>query len=157
MLLDTSGLYCLLHKAEFFHKQACEFYYSAQRRVTNNYVLDEFIALASVRRLPREKSLAFVTDLLNNPDIQVIWIDESLNNEALTLLHARKDKGYSLRDAVSFIIMRQKNIDEALTTDITLNRKVFGGFLFSVIVAKGYSLTGRCREHLTKCANLRSA
>ncbi len=117
MLLDTSGLLCLLHKAEPFHKEACEYYRAAPRRLTHNYVLAEFIALATARRLPRQITLMFIADLLKNPDIETIWITETLDGEAMTLLLERQDKTYSLCDATSFVLMRQRSIHEALTTD----------------------------------------
>ena len=110
MLLDTSGLLCLHHKGELFHQQACECYRAAHRRLTNNYVLAEFIVLATVRRLPRQAMLAFMVDLLRNPDIEVIWVNELLDSEAMDLLSKRQDKAYSLCDAVSFILMRQRGI-----------------------------------------------
>ena len=117
MLLDTSGLLCLHHKAEPFHELAREFYQTANRRLTNNYVLAEYIALATARRFLRQTTLAFIADLLRNPDIEVIWVDERLNKEALNLPLERQDKNYSLCDAVSFVLMRQHGVTEALTTD----------------------------------------
>ena len=117
MLLDTSGLLCLHHKAEPFHAKALESYQTANQRLTNNYVLAEYIALATARRFPRQLTLAFVTDLLRNPDIEVIWVDRVLNAQALNLLLERQDKTYSLCDAVSFVLMRQRGVAEALTTD----------------------------------------
>jgi len=61
--------------------------------------------------------LTFVADLLGNPDIQIVWVDGPLHHEALSLLFARPDKAYSLCDAVSFVVMRQRGISDALTTD----------------------------------------
>jgi uncharacterized protein len=58
-----------------------------------------------------------MAELLNNPDIETIWVDEPLHRRALDLLVARQDKTYSLCDAVSFILMRDRGIQEALTTD----------------------------------------
>jgi predicted nucleic acid-binding protein len=86
-------------------------------RVTHSYVLAEFVALAHARRLPRMAVLTFISDLVENPDIDTVWVDELLHREALALLMARPDKTYSLCDAVSFILMRQRRITEALTTD----------------------------------------
>jgi predicted nucleic acid-binding protein len=117
MLLDTSGLLCLLHKAEPFHEKACEYYRAAKVRLTHNYVLAEFVALATARRLPRQATLMFVVDLLKNPDIETVWVNEMLDGEAISLLLKRQDKTYSLCDAVSFVLMRQRNTNEALTTD----------------------------------------
>jgi len=117
MLLDTSGLLCLHHGAELFHAQARAAYREARVRLTHGYVLAEFVALAHARRLPRLAGLTFVADLLDNPDIQIVWVDEPLHQEALSLLFARPDKAYSLCDAVSFVVMRQRGISDALTTD----------------------------------------
>ena len=117
MLLDTSGLLCLHNRAEPLHMDARTLYHAARRRVTHNYVLAEFVALAHARRLPRMAALTFVRDLVENPDIDTIWVDETLHRDAMALLMARPDKTYSLCDAVSFVLMRQRHVIEALTTD----------------------------------------
>lgn len=117
MFLDTSGLLCLHHRAEPFPSQASQFYQQARVRLTHSHVLAEYVALAQVRRLPRPAVLSFVNDLTNNPDIQTVWVDEPLHHKAMALLQARLDKTYSLCDAVSFILMREQAIEEALTTD----------------------------------------
>jgi predicted nucleic acid-binding protein len=117
MLLDTSGLLTLHHRAEAFHAQAVAAYRQARVRVTHGFVLAEFVALAQSRRLPRAPTLAFVADLLDNPDIETLTLSESLLRESLALLQARPDKTYSLCDAASFVLMRQRRLTEALTTD----------------------------------------
>ncbi len=86
-------------------------------RITHNYILAEFIALANARRIPRPAMLSFVTDLVKNPDIEIVWIDKEIHNKAVELLLSRQDKTYSLCDAVSFILMNRRNIRESLTTD----------------------------------------
>jgi len=63
------------------------------------------------------RALEFVVDLVDNPDIETVWVDEQLHREAMQLLLTRQDKGYSLCDAVSFILMRQRGITDGLTTD----------------------------------------
>ncbi len=65
----------------------------------------------------RKRTLEFVKTLVENPLIEIVWIDENLHNEAFKLLESRQDKIYSLCDAVSFILMRERGITEALTTD----------------------------------------
>jgi predicted nucleic acid-binding protein len=61
--------------------------------------------------------LQTVTDLINNPDCEVVWIDEPLHAKGMALLRARLDKTYSLCDAISFVLMREHGIQDALTTD----------------------------------------
>jgi uncharacterized protein len=61
--------------------------------------------------------LSSPTCLINNSKVQVIWVDKSLHQEAMSLLLERQDKTYSLCDAVSFIVLRKEGMAEALTTD----------------------------------------
>src|SRR5262245_25355005 len=117
MLLDTSGLLCLHNRAEPLHLHTRILYHAARMRVTHSYVLAEFVALAPARRLPPMAALTFVSDLVENPDIETVWVDEALYRAAMALLRARLDKTYSLCDAVSFVLMRQRHVTEALTTD----------------------------------------
>lgn len=85
--------------------------------MTHSYVLAEYIALANARRFPRSSALGFINALINNPEIEIIWIDKALHQSAFQLLLDRQDKDYSLCDAVSFRLMSQYKILEALTTD----------------------------------------
>lgn len=80
MLLDTSGLLCYLHRDEPEHQKAVQLLNdSIGSFLTHNYVLAELIALALVRRFPRPAVLAFVADLVDTPDIEVVWVNEQLH------------------------------------------------------------------------------
>lgn len=117
MLLDTSGLFCLFHLDEIRHKQAVALYANASRRLVHNYILAEFVPLAQIRGLPRLLTLELSQELLTDQSVEVVWVDDQLHNHALELLRARKDKTYSLCDAVSFLLMRDHDIGDALTAD----------------------------------------
>ncbi len=131
LLLDTSGLLCYVHHTESQHQSAVKFLDSASRILTHSYVLAEFVALAFIRRFPRSSTLSFTADLLDNPDIEVVWVGESLHREAVQLLISRQDKTYSLCDAVSFVLMRQRKIIKALTTDHHFEQEGFQRLLSS--------------------------
>lgn len=117
ILLDTSGLLCYLYRDEPLNQQAIELLKNTTRSITHSHVLAELVALAQVRHYPRLATLEFIGNLLENPDIETIWIDKSLHQAAVQLLLKRPDKTYSLCDAVSFVLMRQRGITKALTTD----------------------------------------
>jgi predicted nucleic acid-binding protein len=117
MLLDTSGLLCYFDKGDARYADAATFFHAALLRLTHSYVLAEFVPLCQVRRLNRAAALSFVVDLLNNPHVEVVWVDETLHRQAMSYLQARLDKTYSLCDAVSFLLMQERGITEALTTD----------------------------------------
>ena len=117
MLLDTSGLLCLQHASEVSHLLAKRLFVATSTKLTHSYVLAEYLALVTTRRLPRGQALKFIRHLPEHPDVEVVWVDKALHDRALRLLSARSDKTYSLCDAVSFILMRDRGIQEALTTD----------------------------------------
>lgn len=118
MLVDTSGLLCFLHRDEPEHPVAVQILTNTKQRwLIHNYILAELVALALIRRLRRDTVISYVLELLANDYVEIVWVDEKLHRQAIDLLLARPDKTYSLCDAVSFILMRQKGIREALTTD----------------------------------------
>lgn len=117
MLLDTAGLLCYFDVSDTRHADAVTFFDAATTKLTHNYVLAEFVPLCHVRKLNRAGALAFMIDLLDNPYIEVVWVDQLLHRAAMSLLQSQLDKSYSLCDAVSFVLMEQRSITEALTTD----------------------------------------
>ncbi len=56
MLVDTSGFFSLYDEADEFHQQAISFYDAAAMRLTTNYVLAEYTALAHARGVPRREN-----------------------------------------------------------------------------------------------------
>ena len=117
MLLDTSGLLCLIDKREPRQEKAVELYDRASVRLTHNYILAELVALGNSRGVPRQTVLEFSDGLLTDSEVELAWVDEALHRQALDLLFARPDKTYSLCDAVSLALMRERGETEALTTD----------------------------------------
>jgi predicted nucleic acid-binding protein len=117
MLLDTGGLFCYHHQDEPGHPEAVALLDASGVNLTHSYVLAEFVALANTRRIPRAAALSFLDDLLEHPDIETVWVDEALHREATALLQERADKTYSLCDAVSFVLMRERGLLDALATD----------------------------------------
>lgn len=117
MLIDTSGFLCLVHKDEPEHADAVQSYNSATSYLTHSYILSEFIPLARSRKFPVFEALNFSRHILTDRSIEVVWVDAQLHDAALKLLEKRLDKTYSLCDAVSFVLMREREITDALTTD----------------------------------------
>lgn len=117
MLIDTAGFFALYSEDDKNHEAAIEIYRRTRSRLTTNYVLAEYVALALIRGLPRQQVLSFSEEILCDETITIVWVDETLHTQAVELLQARADKSYSLYDAVSFVLMRERRIIEALTTD----------------------------------------
>ncbi|MGI8467157.1 MAG: type II toxin-antitoxin system VapC family toxin [Pyrinomonadaceae bacterium] len=117
LFLDTSGLLCLFDKADSRHESAAKFFRQAKSLFTSNYVLAEFIPLVMSRKLHRTSALFFLKNFVLLPRLELVWVDEKTHQMAMSLIEDRLDKNYSLCDAVSFVIMRKREISEALTTD----------------------------------------
>jgi uncharacterized protein len=117
MLLDTSGLLSYLDAGDDHHEKAVVLLVGNRESVTHSYILAELVAVAHARRLPRQAALGFAQGIADNRAIETVWVDEILHRAAMAFLHQQLDKAYSLCDAVSFVLMRQRGITEALTTD----------------------------------------
>jgi predicted nucleic acid-binding protein len=129
MLLDTSGLYCYLDAGDARHGKAVSLLESAKTRLTHNYVLAELVALCNARGLDRGVTLGFITALTDDPDIVFVWVGQKEHRSAVELLRARRDKDYSLCDAISFLVMQQHGMTEALTTDHHFEQEGFARLL----------------------------
>jgi uncharacterized protein len=117
MLLDTSGLLCYFDDGEVRHPDAVTFFHTAPSRFTHSYILAEFSPLCHARGLNRARALAFINDLIDTSEVDVVWVDEYLHRAALVFLQGRLDKSYSPCDAIRFLLMKSWGVEDALTTD----------------------------------------
>ncbi len=122
LFCDTSGWGHLVDQTQAYHTLATTLYRSARddnrRVITTNYVISELVALfTSPLRIPRSITIAFIESLKSSPYVEVIHIDRTLDQESWKLLANRQDKDWSLVDCSSFVVMRQRSLVEALTTD----------------------------------------
>ena len=84
--------------------------------VTTSYIFDETITYLNSRN-HHEKAVEVGENLLLSPTIELVHIDENLFFEGWTMFQKYQDKRYSLTDCISFLVMKQKNLDIALTFD----------------------------------------
>ena len=59
----------------------------------------------------------FIQDLHTNKAMRIVWSDKTLFDEGFALYMARPDKGWSLTECISFVVMTREGITEALTGD----------------------------------------
>lgn len=122
IFVDTSGWGDLVDVQQQFHPETKAIYETAKKQrtrlVTTNYVLAELIALlSSPLRTPRDKAIALLNSIRSSSLVDIVHVDEVLDLSAWKLLSERTDKNWSLVDCASFVIMKEQNIVEALTTD----------------------------------------
>jgi len=86
------------------------------RLVTTEAILLEIgDALANQRF--RVLAIALIADIRSDPDIEVISLSQELFETGFRLYAERADKGWSLTDCVSCVVMGERGIREALAAD----------------------------------------
>ncbi|GAX40622.1 hypothetical protein NIES4075_15880 [Tolypothrix sp. NIES-4075] len=112
----------LIDPTQNYHTLAANFYRTARQQqrkvIITNYIISELVALlTSPLRLPRNATSAFIQGLKTSPYVEIIHVDAILDAQAWNLLASREDKEWSLVDCSSFVVMQQRGLMEALTTD----------------------------------------
>jgi predicted nucleic acid-binding protein len=86
------------------------------RLLTRHYVLIEVTDALSAPRF-RADVAEFLRDLASDSGIEIIGPDISLYDRGLDLYARRLDKAWSLTDCISFVVMTERGLTEALTGD----------------------------------------
>jgi predicted nucleic acid-binding protein len=84
--------------------------------VTTSYIFDETITYLNSRN-HHEKAVEVGENLLLSPTLELIHVVENLFFEGWTMFQKYQDKRYSLTDCISFIVMKHKELEIALTFD----------------------------------------
>lgn len=118
VFVDTSGLLALLNPKDDNHPGAAGAFARLQVRqaplVSTSFVLVETYALLG-RRFGLDAVRQFREDFA--PLVDVVWVDEALHDAGLDLLLSRRARRLSLVDAVSFVVMQRRKIDDAFAFD----------------------------------------
>lgn len=115
--LDTLFVIALLNQRDQYHKRAAELAdrYEGERFLTTDAVLLE-IGNALAKKY-RQEAVEVITHLLISEDVEVVRLTPVLFDESLALYKSHQDKEWGLIDCLSFIVMRQNDIRDALTFD----------------------------------------
>jgi uncharacterized protein len=89
---------------------------SKPRLVTTSYVFDETVTFFNSRDR-HDKAVEVGNRLLQSGVVQLIQVDKHLFLEGWNYFQIHADKSYSLTDCISFLVMKQLNIETALTFD----------------------------------------
>jgi len=117
-LLDTFFIQALISQRDSFHQQALAF--SPRLRaaaavwVTEAVLVEVGNALSTSNRLEVAR---FITQCYMTRNMHVVSVDTDLLGEAVQLYQARLDKDWGLTDCISFVVMRQQGLTDAVTRD----------------------------------------
>jgi uncharacterized protein len=120
VFLDTAFAIALSSKTDRFHQaalQLAEELESARTRlVTTRAVLTE-IGNALARQHFRDAAVRLLDSLERDANVEIIPISEDLWHQGFQMFRERPDKEWGLTDCVSFIVMQERKMKDALTTD----------------------------------------
>jgi hypothetical protein len=120
LFLDTAYIYALVNSRDQWHSAALRW----QRRVaadrlqllTTEFILAEVAdGLATVRF--RAHAVRVIEVLQSTPLIEIVPASSHLFTAALELYRQRMDKDWGLTDCSSFVVMSERGLTAALTTD----------------------------------------
>jgi hypothetical protein len=114
---DTFYFLALLNEDDEAHTHAAAFSQDlGSRLVTTDWVLVE-IADALAAPAQRPAFLALWNEVCDHPAIEVIPANRELLERGIDLYRRRPDKQWSLTDCISFVVMSERGLTEALTGD----------------------------------------
>lgn len=115
---DTSFFVAAIGPRDQFHQQAVELMRAYDGQVlTTDFVLVEF-----GNYLFRIKDRPFLEPVLHNirtnPQYEIVPASRELLQRGIDRFIARADKEWSLTDCISFVVMEENGVTEALTADV---------------------------------------
>ena len=128
--LDTAYVLALLNPNDVYHQQAKALLPSV--RIAQEVWITEAILVEignALARSNRSVAVAFINSCYITPNVKVVSIDSVLLRRAMDFYHSRKDKEWGLTDCISFIVMEDHGLTEALTTDEHFQQAGFGALL----------------------------
>ena len=120
VFLDAAYAIALSVSNDQHHEQAMalrtELKLAPKRLVTTRAVLLE-IGNALAKSRYRVAAIQLLESLEGDPSVEIIPMSEELYDRALQLYRDRLDKEWGITDCVSFVVMLDRGLTSALTTD----------------------------------------
>ncbi len=130
--LDTSYAIALSSSTDDYHHKALviaeQLKASKTHLITTRAIILE-IGNALSKQKYRSKSIKLLSSLENDKTVTIIPLSETFYQKAFQLYCQRNDKNWGIVDCISFIVMGERRITEALTTDIHFQQAGFRALL----------------------------
>jgi len=118
LFVDTAFIQAIFNRSDQYHSAALKLLprmRSASELWITEAVLLEIGNALSV--LNRTLAADFIRQCYSTPNVRLVPATTSLLMRGLDLFDQRKDKTWSLTDCISFVVMADQNLLEALTSD----------------------------------------
>lgn len=132
VFLDTSFAIALSSVTDQNHARAAQLANQLEtdktRLVTTQAILLE-IGNALSKQRHRAAAIQLLESLETDPSVEVVLFTNSLYKLAFNLFKQREDKEWGLVDCISFIVMQDRGITDALTADTHFQQAGFRALL----------------------------
>ena len=118
LFLDTAFIQALLNPRDDYHQQAKQLF--PRVRAASEVWITEAILVEvgnALSVLNRNGAVQFIQQCYRTDNIKVVNVDTTLLMQAIALYQARTDKSWGLTDCISFIVMQQQSLIDAVTSD----------------------------------------
>ena len=120
IFMDTGGFFALLSAEDASHRKASAVMEEAGQAhrsvVTTDYVLDETATLLRARELTKHlKEFLRMTE--TSRALSIEWMTPDRFAAARTIMLKHLDQEFSFTDCVSFVVMKELRLVDALATD----------------------------------------
>lgn len=126
---DAFYFVALLNRGDQHHVRVT----AAARQLRDKLITTEWILMELADALAESGSRRlvppFIRDLSQDPSVQIIPVSTALFRRGLRLYEERQDKGWTLTDCTSFVVMRDENVTDALTGDHHFKQAGFNALL----------------------------
>ncbi|MGD9894917.1 MAG: type II toxin-antitoxin system VapC family toxin [Dehalococcoidia bacterium] len=116
--IDAGHWIALLNRGDQLHERARRLNATLRGRlVTTEAVLTE-VGNWMARPPLRALVAPFLHRVHSNPHLEIVAVDHELFARAVTFFTSRADKDWGLTDCISFVVMQDRGITEALSADV---------------------------------------
>ena len=118
LFLDTAFVQAILNRNDQYHvitkSRLTELRTATEVWTTEAILIEIGNALSATHR---ESAVRFINQCYATPNTHVVSVDAALLKRALGLYDERADKEWGLTDCISFVVMADQNLVDAMTAD----------------------------------------
>ncbi len=135
VFLDASYAIALSSTNDQFHAKAVTLAFELEKNntriiTTRAVILEIGNALAKLRF--RNDAIRLLHSLENDLTITIIPLSEDIFQRAFALFQQRKDKEWGITDCISFIVMKDKRLKDAISADEHFRQAGFRALLLDI-------------------------
>jgi len=118
LFLDTAFIQALLNQQDQYH-QVAQLFLPRLQKATQVWTTEAVLVEVgnALSRYRRQTAAGFIKRCYQMANMQVVSVDTVLLQQAVALYEARADKDWGLTDCISFVVMQQQQLQQAVTTD----------------------------------------